>query len=91
MKSNLLQLKLPSKYKENLIQYIHALDGVPEWIDFAEKGYTMQEYRKFTKLYSIESMKYHMNEAIKENEISDSEIEEAQKLIKRAIQEYNEL
>jgi len=91
MKNDLLDLKLPRKYKENIIQYTPMLDGAPEWIDFAEKGYSMNDYHKFTKLYAIESMKYHLNEAIEENEISKADALEAQKLIDEAIQEYNDL
>lgn len=91
MREQLLNLELPSKYKENLIQYTPTIDGVPEWIDFAEKGYSMQKYHKFTKLYAIEYMKFHLDEAIKENEVSDSELTEARKLIEEAISEYNEM
>ncbi len=86
-----MQLELPKQYTENLIKYQHMVDGIPEWIDFAKEGYSMQKYRKFTKLYEIESIKYHLKEAIQDGEISDDEMVEANKLIQKAIQEYNEM
>lgn len=70
MKEQMLKLELLGKYKNNLIQYAHTLDRVSEWIDFAQMGYSMQSYREFTKLYMIESMKFHLNEALEENGLS---------------------
>ncbi len=81
-----MNLELPERYIENLFEYQHTLDGVPEWIDFAGEGYSMQKYRKFLKLYTIERMKYILNEAIQ-----DDEMVEVNKLIQEAIQEYNEM
>lgn len=91
MKKELMNLELPERYIENLFEYRYTLDGVPEWVDFAREGYSMQKYRKFSKLYIIESMKYHLKEAIQDDEINDDEVVEVNKLIQEAIQEYNEM
>lgn len=91
MKKELMNLELPERYIENLFEYRFTLDGVPEWIDFAREGYSMQKYWKFSKLYTIETMKYFLNEAIQDDEIDHDEMVEANKLIQEAIQEYNEM
>lgn len=71
MKTELMNLELPELYIENLFEYRYTLDGVPEWIDFAREGYSMQKYHKFSKLYTIERMKYILNEAIQDDVIND--------------------
>ncbi|WP_374966486.1 hypothetical protein [Lysinibacillus sp. RS5] len=91
MKKELMNLELPELYVENLFEYRFTIDVVPEWIDFAREGYSMQKYRKFSKLYTIERMKYILNEAIQDDVINDDEMVEANKLIQEAIQEYNEM
>lgn len=89
MSQDFLKLKLPEKYTENAVEYQHALDGVPEWPEFADAGWSMEEYRKFMKLYSIESMKYRLAEAVEYDEISEEEKAEVDKVIQETIQEYN--
>ncbi|WP_139114388.1 hypothetical protein [Lysinibacillus xylanilyticus] len=91
MKEVLMNLDLPDVYKENLFEYVPTLDGVPDYIDLIPRGYTMGKCQKLHKLVSIESMKYHLNEAIQDGEINDDEMIEANKLIQEAIQEYNEM
>lgn len=89
MKRDFLKLKLPEKYMENIIEYELALDGVPEWPEFAGAGWSMEEYFKFMKLHSIEKAKYHLAEAIEDGEVTDEEKVEADKMIQEIIQEYN--
>ncbi|MEC1716617.1 hypothetical protein [Schinkia azotoformans] len=89
MKEILMNLDLPDIYEHGLFVYTPTLDGIPDYIDLIPKGYTFEKCKKLFKLVSIESMKFHLNEAIKENAISDSEIQEAHKLIEEAINEYN--
>ncbi|MBU8567577.1 hypothetical protein KM914_14230 [Virgibacillus pantothenticus] len=89
LKDQLLNLTLPKKYKENLIQYTPGLDNVPEWIDLP--GYTKEQYKKLTILVSIEDMKYTLDEAMKDNEITQDEIELTKQMIDARIKEYNEL
>lgn len=89
MKEQLLKLTLPKKYKENLFQYTPGLDNVPEWIDLP--GYTKEQYKKLTILVSIEDMKHTLDEAMKDNEITQDEIELTKQMIDARIKEYNEL
>lgn len=91
MKMDLLNIKLPQEYKENLFQYKEGLDNVPNWIELKKKGYTWNEHLKLDKLIEIENMKYRLNEAINNNEVSDEEIQEAEYLIKNTIKEYNDI
>ena len=86
MKKELMNLELPELYIENLFEYRSTIDGVPEWIDFAREGYSMQKHRKF-----FERMKYILNEASQDDVINDDEMVEANKLIQEAIQEYNDM
>lgn len=86
-----MNLELPELYVENLFEYRFTLDGVPEWIDFAREGYSMQNTVIFLKLYTIERMKYILNEAIQDDVINDDEMVEGNKLIQEAIPEYNDM
>lgn len=91
MKEELLNIKLPQKYVDGLIEYKEGLDTVPDWLELSEKGYTWDEHLKLNKLVGIEAMKYTLNEAIENKEVTEEEIEEAKMLIEKAIEEYNEM
>lgn len=91
MKEDLLNIKLPQKYKEGLIDYQEGLDNVPNWLELSKKGFTWEEHLKLNKLVEIEAMKYILNDAIKDNEITNEEISESKKLIEKAIEEYNNM
>lgn len=91
MKEDILSIKLPQKYKEGLIDYQEGLDNVPNWLELSKKGFTWEEHLKLNKLVEIEAMKYILNDAIKDNEITNEEISESKKLIKKAIEEYNNM
>ena len=89
MKKELIKLKLPKKYKEGLFEYKIGLDNVPEWPTLQKLGWTFKEHLKLEALVGIEHMKYSLNEAINENEITEDEIKECERMIKEAIGEYN--
>ncbi|KEF40421.1 hypothetical protein M670_00447 [Schinkia azotoformans MEV2011] len=91
MKEQLLNLVLPEKYEEGLFEYKQTLDGIPEWPEMCKRGYTLEKYRKFTTLVTIEIMKYHLTEAINENLFTDDEVIEARKLLDEQIEKYNQL
>lgn len=91
MKERLLNIKLPDKYKDGLINYSLGLDNVPDWLALQEQGWTFQEHLKLEKLIEIEHMKYSLNEAINENEITREEIKEIEDLIANVIKEYNDI
>lgn len=91
MKEQLLNIKLPQKYKEGLLDYKEGVDIVPSWIELSEKGYSWEEHLKLNKLVEIEHMKYELKEAIEDNELTEEEIKEAERLILNAINEYNEM
>lgn len=87
MKEKLLNLKLPKIYEENLFVYELGLDNSPEWIDAIKKGWTRQEYEKLNKLIQIERLKYILND----EELKKVEIKQINKLINKAIKEYNKM
>lgn len=89
MKEQLLNIELPFQYREGLIEYEEGLDNVPTWIEFSEKGYTKEQFKKMSLLVVIEATKDTLNEAIEYNEITENEIEEARELIQEKINEYN--
>jgi len=90
MKEQLLNIKLPDKYKEGLINYSHELDNVPDWPTLLKRGWTFKEHLKLEKLVEIEFIKYSLKEMIEDSEITEEEIKEAKEIIKNAIKEYNE-
>ncbi len=87
MKEKLLNLKLPKIYEENLFVYKLGLDNCPEWIDAIKKGWTREEYEKLNKLIQIERLKYILNN----EELKKVEIKQINKLINKAIKEYNKM
>ncbi|WP_434295883.1 hypothetical protein [Clostridium botulinum] len=89
MKSQLLKIKLPKEYKEGLIKYKFGLDNFPDWLMLQVQGWTFKEHLKLEKLISIEAIKYFLNEAIEDDEVTGEEINYAKKLINKAIEEYN--
>lgn len=89
MKSELLKIKLPTEYKEGLIKYELGLDNFPDWPMLQVQGWNFKEHLKLEKLISIEAIKYSLNEAIEDDEVTEEEINYAKKLINKAIEEYN--
>lgn len=90
MKKKLFELELPKIYQEGLFEYKPMIDGYPELID-RPKGYSYEKFCKLNKLIQIELLKYNINEARKNMELTAEEIKEAEFLIEEAINEYNEL
>lgn len=91
MKEKLLNIKLPKEYKEGLFKYKEGLDNVPEWPILQKNGWTFEEHLKLCKLIEIEHMKYVLNDSLSSGEVSQEEVQETKKLIKDAINEYNEM
>lgn len=91
MKEDLLNLKLPKKYEEGLFKYELGLDNMPDWPEFLKNGWSFQDYMKLEKLVGIEHMKYILNDAIEDGEVSEEEIKELRELIEDAIKGYNEM
>ncbi|AQR95551.1 hypothetical protein [Clostridium saccharoperbutylacetonicum] len=87
MKEQLLNIDLPEKYKEGLIEYVPGLDNEPQWPELQKLGYTWEKHLKLNKLVEIEAMKY----GLKDNDITPEEILEIKKLIQNAIEEYNNM
>lgn len=88
MKEELLNIKLPKKYKEGLFEYKEGLDNIPEWPLLQKNGWTFEEHLKLYKLIEIEHMNYVLNESLSSDEFSEEEMKE---LIKNAINEYNKM
>lgn len=91
MKKELIKLKLPKEYKEDIFKYEVGLDNVPDWLILQKHGWTFKEYLKLGSLVNIEHMKYLLKEAIKDNEITEDEVKKCEQMIKEAIKEYNEM
>ena len=91
MKKELLNLDLPDKYKEGIINYSLGIDNVPDLPTFLKHGRTRKEYLKLEQLVHIEDMKYSLAEDIKDNEFTEEEIKEIKQLIDKAIEEYNNM
>lgn len=91
MKEELIKLKLPKEYKEGLFEYKLGLDNVPDWPTLQKHGWTLKEHLKLESLVGIEHMKYSLKESIDDNEVTDEEIKECQKMIQEAIKEYNQM
>lgn len=91
MREKLLSIQLPDRYEENLFEYIPTLDGVPELIDYLNLGYSKNQYKKMTSLVAIESMKFNLIEAKKDNALSKEEVEKGNILIVEAIERYNSI
>ena len=91
MKEELLNIKLPQYYKEGLIKYEEGIDNIPTWIEFSEKGYSKEQFKKMSLLVVIEATKNTLNEAIEEDEITEDEIKEAEELIQKKVIEYNNI
>lgn len=89
MKEELIKLKLPKKYKEGLFEYKIGLDNVPDWTTLQKYGWTFKEYSKLEKLVEIEHMKFLLKEDVYNNEATEEEIKECERMIKEAIGEYN--
>ena len=91
MKEKLLNIKLPKEYKEGLFEYEEGLDNVPQWPVLKKNGWTFEEHLKLYKLIEIEHMKYILNDSLLSGEVSQEEAKEISKLIRNAINEYNEM
>ncbi|EHK2440924.1 hypothetical protein KCL46_000946 [Clostridium perfringens] len=91
MKEELIKLKLPKEYKEDVFKYEIGLDNVPDWPTLQKHGWTFKDHLKLESLVNIEHMKYSLKEAIKDNEITEDEVKECEQIIKVAIKEYNEM
>lgn len=91
MIDKLLQIELPKTYVEGLIDYIPGVDTKPSWVKAQEQGYTFDKYMKLRKLLSIESMKWMYKDAFEDGELTDEEIKESENIIKKAIEEYNNM
>lgn len=91
MKEQILNIKLPDKYIEGLIEYVPGLDNEPQWPELQKIGYTWEKHLKLLKLVAIEAMKYSLKEAIEDNEITEEEIKDVKVLIEQAIKEYNKM
>lgn len=89
MKEELIKIKLPKEYKEGLFQYKLGLDNVPDWPTLQKLGWTFKEHLKLEALVCIEHMKYSLNQAINDNEITEDEIKECKQMIDNTIKEYN--
>ena len=50
MKSEILNIKPPSEYKENIIVYQEGLDNYPEYIDFIKAGFSKEDAEKMAKI-----------------------------------------
>lgn len=85
----LINAKLPKAYQDGIFKYQPGLDNIPDWMTLQKNGWTKEEYSKFQKLIEIEHMKYVLNEAIADNEISKEEMSFAKQSINNAINEYN--
>lgn len=91
MKEELLKLKLPEKYEENLFEFRESLDGVPDWNDLQPLGYTKEMFQKFNLLVSIERTKYLLKLDQEFNQISEDEILVVKEIIEQKIKEYNQI
>ncbi|HAT4348523.1 hypothetical protein [Clostridium perfringens] len=91
MKEELIKLKLPKEYKEGLFEYQIGLDNVPDWPTLQKLGWTFKEHLKLEALVGIEHMKYSLKEAINDNEITEEEIKECNKIIEANIDKYNKM
>lgn len=91
MKRQLLQLELPKKYKGKVFEYIPSLDGIPDMKDYIDFGYTLEQYKKFSKLVQIEYLKYKLDEELEYDEITDDEKALIHQMIDTTIKEYNEM
>ncbi len=89
MKEELIKLKLPKKYKEGLFEYKIGVDNVPNWPILEKYGWTFKEHSKLEKLVEIEHMKCLLKEYIYNNEATEEEIKECERMIKEVIGEYN--
>lgn len=89
MKEELIKLKLPKEYKEGLFEYEIGLDNVPNWPTLQKAGWSFKDHLKLETLVGIEHMKYSLKEAVEDDEITEEEIKECEKMIDNAIKEYN--
>lgn len=89
MKKQLLLIKLPDKYEENLFQYEDGLDNTPTWPELAKIGYTWDEHMKLSKLVSIECSKYMLEQDF--DEMTEDERQMVNELIQKLIDEYNSM
>ncbi|MBP3506124.1 MAG: hypothetical protein J6K43_06945 [Lachnospiraceae bacterium] len=91
----LYNLDLSKEYRPGIIdysKYVNLLDGIPQWPDFAEHGFSWKQYLKFNKLLSIESTKYIYNHIEDyESDVSEGEKSEYMDIIDKMIKEYNAL
>lgn len=86
-KSELLKKTLPAKYEDCSAWFQEeGLDVVPSLLEFVESERSKKEYDKFRQLHTIECMKKYCVEAGE-----DKNKEEAEALIEREIQKYNEM
>lgn len=91
MKSEILNIKPPSEYKENIIVYQEGLDNYPEYIDFIKAGFSKEDAEKMILLYRIESMRYAIKLAKEDAEADLEEILSAENDIEEMIKEYNKI
>lgn len=89
MENSIIGFKPPKIYIEGIITYKPGVDIEPNWPTLMKHGYTFEEHLKLGQLIAIEHMKYELKEAIEDNELTEEEVKEAEKLILKAINEYN--
>lgn len=89
MKEKLLNIKLPLKYEDGIIEFIDGLDNVPNWIEFSTTGHSKEEYKKMNLLVDIERMKHELNQY--KNELTIEEMEYIEQLINDSIEKYNNI
>ncbi|MDD6266455.1 MAG: hypothetical protein PUA92_01025 [Clostridium sp.] len=93
MESRLYTINLTKKYEPGMIdysEYVNRIDGIPQWPDFAERGFSWEQYLKINKLLSIEGAIYRYNHIEEYGlEANEEEKEVCMELINAMIKEYD--
>lgn len=89
MDKSVFEKKPPEKYIENFVQYVPGFDTSPELVDFIRHGYTMKDAQRMCELFSIEALKYRLEEGRKDEDVSAEELKEFENYIAEKIAKYN--
>ena len=89
MANNLFLKKPPKQYIENFIKYEPGFDTFPELIDFVMNGFTMEEAERMRSIFRIEALRYQIDAAKNDEDISEEEINEGKAILAEMISNYN--
>lgn len=89
MANNLFLKKPPKQYTEDFIKYVPGFDTFPELIDFVLNGFTMEEAERMRSIYRIEQLKYLIDTAKNDEDVSEEEINESKTILAEMISNYN--